>query len=140
MRRWRSTNRRNEDGVRADVLPEDPTPAGAHPHCDGQDASPAAGQDGQAGQEGGRPAPADVGTPGPDTASPDAVLSEAEHLRKALASRTTTATAIGILMAQRRITSEDAFTWLVRLSQHTNEKLTSIAGRIVSEAEERAKS
>lgn len=42
-------------------------------------------------------------------------------------------------MAQRRIGSEDAFRWLVTLSQTTNEKVIKISERIVAQAEDRAR-
>jgi GAF domain-containing protein len=59
------------------------------------------------------------------------------HLSTALGSRTTIDQALGVLMAQNRCTSEQAFTLLTRASQNRNQKLrdlsidilTSVSGR-----------
>lgn len=68
----------------------------------------------------------------------DRALREVQNLRVALASRTTIATAVGILVERNRWTSEHAFDWLVRLSQTTNTRVRILAADLVDEATSRA--
>jgi hypothetical protein len=56
---------------------------------------------------------------------------EAEHLRIALASNRQISTAIGILMANHKLTSEHAFDLLRRVSQYSHRKLRDVALDIV---------
>ena len=56
---------------------------------------------------------------------------ERQHLRDALASRDLIGQAKGILMAQSKITADEAFDLLRRASQRMNTKLTTIAQGIV---------
>jgi hypothetical protein len=65
-------------------------------------------------------------------------LQEIGHLRAALTNRTVVATALGILVERNRWTSEQAFSWMVNLSQHTNVRLVTLARDIVTEATARA--
>ncbi|SDR87695.1 ANTAR domain-containing protein [Actinopolymorpha singaporensis] len=53
------------------------------------------------------------------------------HLRQALASNREIGIAIGMLMARRRVTREQAFDLLRIASQHTNRKLRDIATQVV---------
>ena len=55
----------------------------------------------------------------------------AEHLRIALESRAVIEQAKGVLMAERRVTADDAFQLLVGLSQDTNRKLRDVASALV---------
>jgi DNA-binding response OmpR family regulator len=55
----------------------------------------------------------------------------AEHLERALASNRTIGTAIGILMAGRRITSDEAFSLLRERSQHSNRRLREVAEDVI---------
>ena len=55
----------------------------------------------------------------------------AEHLEKALASNRRIGMAIGILMARRRLTEEQAFDCLRIESQHRNVKLRDIAESVI---------
>jgi len=55
------------------------------------------------------------------------------QLEQALASRTTIDQAMGILMAQRRCTADQAFAWLRTHSQNTNRKLRDVAGEIIEQ-------
>jgi AmiR/NasT family two-component response regulator len=59
--------------------------------------------------------------------------SEADGLRSALESRTVIAKAIGILMERHSTSDEQAFAYLVRLSQDRNVKLRLVATEIVAE-------
>ena len=56
-----------------------------------------------------------------------AVQREVTQLRRALASSRTIGIAIGILMAQRRVTQDQAFEQLQQASQHRNRKLRDVA-------------
>lgn len=62
-------------------------------------------------------------------------LSEAEkkiaHLESALASNRRISMAIGILMATRKITEEQAFDLLSRASQSSNRKVRDVADEVV---------
>jgi GAF domain-containing protein len=58
-----------------------------------------------------------------------------EQLQQALVSRAVIEQAKGILMAQSRITADDAFEVLVRASQRENRKLREIAAEIVRRTE-----
>ena len=60
----------------------------------------------------------------------------AEQLQTAMNSRAMIEQAKGILMGQRRCTSQQAFDILVRLSQETNRKLRDVAQVLVDEAEQ----
>jgi GAF domain-containing protein len=57
----------------------------------------------------------------------------ARQLQAAMQSRAVIEQAKGIIMAQRRISSEEAFDHLVRLSQHMNRKLRDVAAALVDE-------
>jgi GAF domain-containing protein len=56
------------------------------------------------------------------------------HLEAALTSRTTIDQALGILMGQRHIPADEAFTVLRELSQRANVKLRDVAAALISEA------
>jgi len=56
---------------------------------------------------------------------------QAEHLRVALATNRQIGTAMGILMARHRCSSEDAFTALRVTSQHLHRKLREIADEVI---------
>lgn len=60
-----------------------------------------------------------------------------EQLKEALRSRDVIGQAKGILMAQRGIEEDAAFAVLVRLSQHSQEKLRDVARRVVETAARR---
>lgn len=57
---------------------------------------------------------------------------EVEQLKRALATRDTIATAVGILMAQQSCTQGAAFEMLRRASMRENRKLVDLARAIVS--------
>lgn len=59
------------------------------------------------------------------------------QLEEALATRTTIGQAVGLLMAQEALTSDEAFTKLVHVSQNANIKLRDIAQRYVDAWEEK---
>jgi len=59
---------------------------------------------------------------------------KAQHLEAALTSRSTIDQAIGIIIARTGSGPERAFDLLRAQSQHTNEKLRDVAGRIVEQA------
>jgi GAF domain-containing protein len=61
---------------------------------------------------------------------------ESEHLQKAMESRAVIEQAKGILMAQSRLSADDAFDLLVRASQRENRKLREIAAEIVARVEQ----
>lgn len=54
-----------------------------------------------------------------------------DQLRKALTSRSVIDQAVGILMAQERCTSAEAFALLRRASQRANRKLHAVASEMV---------
>ena len=56
----------------------------------------------------------------------------AEHLHRALDSRTTIAMALGILMERFDLTHDDAFAVLRRVSSHENRKLHEVAAELVA--------
>ena len=58
----------------------------------------------------------------------------AEQLQTAMRSRAVIEQAKGVLMGQRRCTSQEAFDVLVALSQRTNRKLRDVAQAVVDEA------
>ena len=58
----------------------------------------------------------------------------AEQLQSAMRSRAVIEQAKGVLMGQRRCTSQEAFDVLVGLSQHTNRKLRDVAQAVVDQA------
>jgi GAF domain-containing protein len=60
---------------------------------------------------------------------------QSEQLQRAMESRATIEQAKGILMAQSRVTPEEAFQLLVRASQRENRKLREIAAEIVDRAQ-----
>jgi hypothetical protein len=68
-------------------------------------------------------------------AVPEQQVSEVDELRCALESRTVIAKAIGILMERHRLDDEQAFAYLVRLSQNQNVKLRLIAADVVAETD-----
>jgi AmiR/NasT family two-component response regulator len=59
----------------------------------------------------------------------DRLRSEVDQLHEALASRDVIGQAKGIVMERHGIGAEEAFDRLVRISQSTNTKLGSVAGR-----------
>ena len=61
----------------------------------------------------------------------DQTAQQVDHLGRAMASRAVIEQAKGILMARRRVSAEEAFTMLVRASQHGNLKLRDVAQNIV---------
>ncbi len=61
----------------------------------------------------------------------DEAESKAEHLERALVSNRTIGTAIGILMSERRVTPDQAFTLLRERSQNSNRRLREIAEDVV---------
>ena len=61
----------------------------------------------------------------------EAQASVAENLRIALESRAVIEQAKGVLMAERRVSADDAFQLLVGLSQDTNRKLRDVAAALV---------
>jgi GAF domain-containing protein len=63
----------------------------------------------------------------------------AEHLHRALGSRTTIDQAIGILRSRSGVSEEEAFDRLTRISQKENVKLRVVAERLVEEAVRRAR-
>jgi ANTAR domain len=76
--------------------------------------------------------------PGADSPTAlEVALDEVEGLRRALETRTTIGQAVGIVMNQRSLTAEEAFTHLVELSSHSNTKLRDVAASIVTQAEGR---
>ena len=58
----------------------------------------------------------------------------AEQLQTAMRSRAVIEQAKGVLMGQRRCTSQEAFDVLVQRSQHTNRKLRDVAQAVVEQA------
>lgn len=56
-----------------------------------------------------------------------------EHLRNALANRDVISTAKGIVMARRGLSSDDAFDWLIDVSQRTNRKIRDLAAVLVED-------
>lgn len=79
------------------------------------------------------------------TASATAFVTEAQHfrgladevlhLRRALSSRATIEQAKGIVMSDRRCSSDEAYALLVRMSNETNVRLADVAGALVYQAE-----
>jgi two-component system, response regulator / RNA-binding antiterminator len=61
----------------------------------------------------------------------DRLAREADQLREALTSRATIDQAKGIVMAQRGCTADEAWQWLVRLSNETNVRVAEVAGALV---------
>lgn len=59
------------------------------------------------------------------------------QLEEALVTRTTIGQAVGLLMAQEALTSEEAFAKLVHVSQNANLKLREIAQRYVEAWEDK---
>jgi GAF domain-containing protein len=55
-----------------------------------------------------------------------------EHLNRGLVNRQIIGQAVGLLMAQRRCTGEEAFGFLRAASQRSNEKLREVAARLVA--------
>jgi AmiR/NasT family two-component response regulator len=64
----------------------------------------------------------------------DTTASLAHHMQTAMESRAIIEQAKGIIMAERRCTSEDAFGILVKVSQDTNRKLRDVATALVDRA------
>lgn len=60
-------------------------------------------------------------------------------LNEALTTRNTIGQAVGIVMERYQLDSDRAFRFLVRLSQNSNEKLRLVAGRIVDETNQQAR-
>lgn len=63
----------------------------------------------------------------------------AEHLQRALGSRATIDQAIGIIRSRTGVGAEEAFDRLVRISQHENVKLHTVAEQLVEDAARRAR-
>ena len=63
---------------------------------------------------------------------------QVQQLTTALVSNRVTATAVGLVMAERRLDRERAFAWLVGESQRTNTKLATVALDLVVRAEDAA--
>jgi hypothetical protein len=61
----------------------------------------------------------------------DRLAREADQLREALTSRATIDQAKGIVMAQRGCTVDEAWTWLVKLSNETNVRVADVAAALV---------
>ena len=60
------------------------------------------------------------------------------HLATALSSRSTIDQAMGVLMAQARVTADEAFEILRRRSQHSNVKLRDVAATVIADAARQA--
>lgn len=69
-----------------------------------------------------------------------AALDRSADLENALGTHGTIGQAMGILMAQRRIDSNDAFTALRRVSQKHNVKLADVARKLVTDVERQVQS
>jgi ANTAR domain-containing protein len=67
----------------------------------------------------------------------DGVLSQehAEHLEQALRTSRTIGAAIGMIVASRQVSPDEAFGILKQASQHSNRKLRDIAAELVEQAE-----
>jgi AmiR/NasT family two-component response regulator len=65
----------------------------------------------------------------------ESALERAEHLRTALDSRAAIDQAKGILMERYKLSADQAFSRLARLSMETNTKVRDIAGRFVETGE-----
>ncbi|TYP81893.1 ANTAR domain-containing protein [Blastococcus xanthinilyticus] len=63
------------------------------------------------------------------------VTRQAAHLERALASNRRIGVAVGIVMERHKVTADDAFGVLVKLSMERNEKLRDVAERIVGTGE-----
>jgi AmiR/NasT family two-component response regulator len=63
------------------------------------------------------------------------LLDEIEGLRDALRTRTLIGQAVGILMSEKCLTTDEAFAELVATSSHSNVKLRDVAARMVALAE-----
>ena len=63
-----------------------------------------------------------------------------EHLRRGMLTRQEIGQAVGLLMAQRRCTADEAFKLLQHASQRSNEKLRDVAHRMITGHEERVAS
>ena len=59
-----------------------------------------------------------------------------EHLRRGMLTRQEVGQAVGLLMAQRRCTADEAFELLRNASQRSNEKLRDVAHRLIAGHEE----
>jgi GAF domain-containing protein len=57
----------------------------------------------------------------------------AEQMREAMASRAVIEQAKGIIMTRERCSADDAFAYLVQLSQNSNRKLRDVANAVVME-------
>jgi GAF domain-containing protein len=64
----------------------------------------------------------------------DTTATLAHHMQTAMESRAVIEQAKGIVMAERRCTAEEAFSILVKVSQHTNRKLREVATVLVDQA------
>lgn len=60
-----------------------------------------------------------------------------EHLRRGMLTRQEIGQAVGLLMAQRKCTADEAFKLLQSASQRSNEKLRDVAHRMITGHEER---
>jgi AmiR/NasT family two-component response regulator len=59
-----------------------------------------------------------------------------DHLSQGMVTRQVIGQAVGLLMAQRRCTADEAFELLKSASQRSNEKLRDVAARMVAGHEE----
>ena len=64
---------------------------------------------------------------------------EIDGLREALRTRTLIGQAIGILMSEEHLSTDEAFAKLVETSSHSNVKLRHVAARMVETAEARSR-
>jgi hypothetical protein len=64
---------------------------------------------------------------------------EIDGLREALRTRTLIGQAIGILMSEERLSTDEAFAKLVESSSHTNVKLRDVASRMVELADAKSR-
>ncbi|MCW2699423.1 MAG: hypothetical protein JWQ45_958 [Blastococcus sp.] len=63
-----------------------------------------------------------------------------DHLTRGLVTRQVIGQAVGLLMAQRRCTGDEAFDLLKNASQRNNEKLRDVASRMIAGHEEKVRS
>ncbi len=62
----------------------------------------------------------------------DEADSQAQHLKRALEHSRSIGAAIGIIMAFRKVTQDEAFDWLRRASQDQNRKLYDVARNVIA--------
>ncbi len=64
-------------------------------------------------------------------ANPVGDAQQIEHLERALRSSRRIGAAVGIVMATAKLNYDDAFAWLVAMSQRTNRKLRDVADDVL---------